>query len=80
MTEQQYRDLVVQFDKCAKAVTACVSDDFASDRIQIYYHVRYACALLRDIRAMIDMKENPNKVFAEYTPKPQSLQAVPSEP
>lgn len=69
MTEQQYRELVVDFNNIAKKVTTQVPEAFAGDQNQICYHIRYACGLLRDIRAMMDMKENPNKVFAEFTPK-----------
>ena len=69
MTEQQYRDLVVDFDKIAKRLNEVVAIDFGRDVTEIFYHIRYSCHLLADIRRMVDMQENPQKVFAEYTPK-----------
>ncbi len=69
MTEQQHRELVVDFDKIAKRLHEVVPKEFSRDVTEIFYQIRYSCHLLSDIRRMIDMQENPMKVFAEYTPK-----------
>ena len=69
MTEEQYRQLVVDFDKIAKRCTEIIPEDYVSDKMALFYHIRYACHLLRDIRMQLDMRENPTKVYAEYTPK-----------
>lgn len=68
MTQNEYRELIVDLDKLAKKVQL-ISNEFGGDKNMILYHVRYIGHLLGDIRMIMDLKENPNKMHLEMTPR-----------
>ena len=69
MTNDQYRELVIKLDDLAKKCTEVISQDFAMDKTMIFFKIREISGYLRDMNHITDLRENPNKVFAEFTPK-----------
>lgn len=65
---QALRNLIKKFNDVAKEVSETLTDDHASDKLEIFYHIRYACGLLRDVHAIEDSIQNPGKMMAEFTP------------
>ena len=69
MTKQDIEKMTIALKDFGLQVHEKVTDDFGMDKTWVMYKIKEIGAFLRDWHLILDMRENPNKIIAEMTPK-----------
>lgn len=70
--ENEYRKAVIQLSEIGKFVQNIDVRELAEIKLFIMHYIQILGSQLRDLRHIIDLQENPNKISSEVTPVEKS--------